>query len=141
MGWQTYSVLDPEATQEMCGEEQKLVESLPRQLDSCGLPKSACLGVLGVPGLTAYIALLHACKAKERETLVISSAAGQIGHICGQIAKYMGLKVKIEKIKIFSTLRGSSTHGEEIASEVSTNTRRRIFLRRRRILNFKFSLF
>lgn len=93
LGWQTYTVLNPEATQEMCGREIPLVESLPRQLDVCSLPKSASLGVLGVPGLSAYSGLLHACKAKGGETLVISSAAGQMGHIVGQIAKYMGMHV------------------------------------------------
>ena len=62
-------------------------QSLPRQLDSSGgLPKSACLGVLGVPGLTAYFALVKVCAAKAGETVVISSAAGQTGHIVGQVS-------------------------------------------------------
>ena len=43
--------------------------------------------------MTAYIGLLHVCKAKDRETVVISSAGGQIGHIAGQIAKFMGMIV------------------------------------------------
>ena len=61
-------------------------QSLPRQLDnSGGLPKSACLGVLGVPGLTAYFALVKVCEAKPGETVVISSAAGAVGHIVGQV--------------------------------------------------------
>ena len=93
MGWQSYSVFHPEATLEICGEEVPVVEPLPVQLDISGLPKSACLGVLGIPGLTAYIGLLHICKARDRETIVISSAGGQIGHIAGQIAKFMGLTV------------------------------------------------
>ncbi len=37
--------------------------------------------------------LLNTCKAKEGETLVITSAAGATGHIAGQIAKYMGMTV------------------------------------------------
>ena len=62
-------------------------------LSSAALPKSACLGVLGVPGLSAYLSLVRLCKAKAGETVVISSAAGQIGHLAGQIAKIMGLTV------------------------------------------------
>ena len=93
MGWQTYSVVDPEVSQEMCGHTVKLVTALPRQLDWTNLSKSACLGVLGVPGLTAYLALTEACQAKAGERVVISSAAGQIGHLAGQIAKLLGLMV------------------------------------------------
>ena len=69
------------------------MDSLPRQLDLTSLPKSACLGVLGIPGLTAYLALTEVCQAKSGETVVISSAAGQIGHLAGQIAKLLGLTV------------------------------------------------
>ena len=57
------------------------------------LPKSACLGVLGVTGLSAHIALTKVAKAQAGETLVISSAAGQIGHLIGQIGKILGLHV------------------------------------------------
>ena len=57
------------------------------------LPKSACLGVLGVTGLTAHIALIKVAKAQAGETLVISSGAGQIGHLIGQIGKILGLHV------------------------------------------------
>ena len=73
------------------------VNELPKQVDmslnSTSLPKSSCLGVLGVPGLSAYLSLVHVCKAKAGETVVISSAAGQIGHLAGQIAKILGLNV------------------------------------------------
>ena len=93
MGWQTYSVINADATQEMGGHTVRLVDGLPRQLDALSLPKSACLGVLGIPGLTAYLALTEVCKAKAGETVVISSAAGQIGHLAGQMAKIMGLRV------------------------------------------------
>ena len=60
---------------------------------SIQLPKSACLGVLGVTGLSAHIALKKVGKAQAGETLVISSAAGQIGHLIGQIGKILGLHV------------------------------------------------
>lgn len=104
MGWQTYSVVHPDAVQEMCGKKVRLVEGLPRQLDitsnSLQLPKSAALGVLGLTGLTAHIALTKVAKAQPGETVVISSAAGQIGHLAGQIAKILGLHV-IGKLAIF----------------------------------------
>ena len=61
--------------------------------DAVQLPKSACLGVLGVTGLSAHIALTKVAKAQAGETLVISSAAGQIGHLIGQIGKILGLHV------------------------------------------------
>ena len=93
LGWQTYSVVDPDETLEMGGQDVPILEGLPRQIENSGLPKSACLGVLGVPGLSAYLGLFNACKAKGGETIVISSAAGQMGHVLGQIAKYLGLKV------------------------------------------------
>ena len=93
MGWQTYSVINADAKQEMCGHTIDLVDHLPKQIEHTNVPKSAALGVLGVPGLTAYIALVHVCKAKEGENIVISSAAGQIGHLIGQIAKILKLNV------------------------------------------------
>ena len=45
-------------------EKVPLVENLPHQLESTGLPKSACLGVLGVPGASAFIGLLKVARAK-----------------------------------------------------------------------------
>ena len=100
MGWQTYSVVHPDAVQDICGKPVQLVEELPKQLDqyrqastvpnAVQLPKSACLGVLGTTGLTAHIALTKIAKAQPGETLVISSAAGQIGHLVGQIGKILG---------------------------------------------------
>jgi len=49
--------------------------------------------VLGLTGLSAYISLVILCKAKLGETVVITSAAGQIGHLAGQIGKILGLNV------------------------------------------------
>ena len=98
MGWQTYSIVHPDTVQEMAGQSVKLVEALPKQLDKTRpsgiqLPKSASLGVLGIPGLTAHLALTKVSNAQPGETLVISSAAGQIGHLAGQIGKALGLHV------------------------------------------------
>jgi len=93
MGWSTYSMVDPSMTQELGGRDIPLVENLPSQLDNTFLPKSSALGVLGIPGLSAYIGLTQICKAQPGETIVITSAAGQMGHLVGQIAKEMGLRV------------------------------------------------
>lgn len=105
MGWQTYSVVNADAKQEMCGHTINLVESLPKQIEHSNLPKSSCLGVLGIPGLTAYIALTHVCQAKAGENIVISSAAGQIGHLIGQIAKILKLNVIGKQLESYYNVR------------------------------------
>ncbi|SDF49926.1 hypothetical protein SAMN05216464_11918 [Mucilaginibacter pineti] len=64
-----------------------------QQIDTGGIPASAYLGLLGVPGLTGYFGLLHVGKIKAGETVVISGAAGAIGTIIGQIAKLKGCRV------------------------------------------------
>ncbi|MGE5457111.1 MAG: NADP-dependent oxidoreductase, partial [Methanococcaceae archaeon] len=53
-------------------------------------PPSYFLGILGMPGLTAYFGILDICKPKAGETGVISGAAGAVGIVAGQIAKIMG---------------------------------------------------
>lgn len=54
---------------------------------------STALGVLGMPGLTAYFGLLDIGKPKKGETVVISGAAGAVGTVVGQIAKINGCRV------------------------------------------------
>lgn len=56
-------------------------------------PASYYLGVLGMPGLTAYFGLLHIGKPKAGETVVVSGAAGAVGVVVGQIAKIQGCRV------------------------------------------------
>ena len=51
------------------------------------------LGVLGMPGLTAYFGILDICKPREGETGVVSGAAGAVGLVAGQIAKIKGCRV------------------------------------------------
>jgi NADPH-dependent curcumin reductase CurA len=51
------------------------------------------IGALGIPGLTAYASLYEIGKPKKSETIFISSAAGAVGQIVGQITKHEGLKV------------------------------------------------
>ncbi|KAI8140031.1 hypothetical protein BJV82DRAFT_672130 [Fennellomyces sp. T-0311] len=58
-----------------------------------GLPISYYLGVLGMPGLTAYGGLLEIGKPKAGETLFVSAASGAVGQLVGQIGKVLGLHV------------------------------------------------
>jgi hypothetical protein len=51
------------------------------------------LGILGMPGLTAYFGLLDIGKPKAGETVVVSGAAGAVGMVVGQIAKIKGCRV------------------------------------------------
>lgn len=66
----------------------------PYILPSFGdLPSSLGLGLLGMPGNTAYFGFLDICKPKEGEVVVVSGAAGAVGNLVGQIAKIIGCKV------------------------------------------------
>ncbi|RYU79543.1 NADP-dependent oxidoreductase [Hymenobacter persicinus] len=56
-------------------------------------PLSYFLGLLGMPGLTAYFGLLDICQPKPGETVVVSGAAGAVGMIVGQLAKIQGARV------------------------------------------------
>jgi NADPH-dependent curcumin reductase CurA len=58
-----------------------------------GVSPSTALGVLGMPGLTAYFGLLDIGKPKEGETIVVSGAAGAVGMTVCQIAKIKGCRV------------------------------------------------
>jgi NADPH-dependent curcumin reductase len=57
------------------------------------VPLPRYLGVVGMPGLTAYFGLRDVGVAKEGETLVVSAAAGAVGAVVGQIGKIMGMRV------------------------------------------------
>ena len=76
-GWQEYAVSDGRAW---------------LKLDKQPAPVSTKLGVLGMPGITAYFGLLDVCAPKAGETLVVSGAAGAVGSIVGQIAKIKGCR-------------------------------------------------
>ena len=63
-----------------------------RKLDPKAAPISTALGVLGMPGMTAYVGLLDIGRPKAGETVVVSAAAGAVGSIVGQIAKLKGCR-------------------------------------------------
>jgi NADPH:quinone reductase len=56
-------------------------------------PLSTALGVLGMPGLTAYFGLLDICNPQPGDTVVVSAAAEAVGMLVGQIAKIKGCRV------------------------------------------------
>ena len=66
------------------------LEKLPR---IAGIPDEAFLGVLGMPGLTAYAGLLEIGQPKAGETVFVSGAAGAVGSVVAQIAKIKGCTV------------------------------------------------
>ncbi|XP_043212876.1 prostaglandin reductase 1-like isoform X1 [Amphibalanus amphitrite] len=87
LGWRTLSVAEdqPEDGRSFTG-----LEPLP---DLGGLPRSYALGVIGMPGVTAYFGFLELCQPKEGETVVVTGAAGAVGSLVGQIAKIKGCRV------------------------------------------------
>ena len=79
MGWQTYIVAK--------GDDARLMKV---DLDNGTL--SAHLGVVGMPGRTAYFGLTEVGKPKVGETLVVAAASVAVGSAVGQIAKILGLR-------------------------------------------------
>jgi NADPH-dependent curcumin reductase len=63
-----------------------------RKLDPTLVPISTALGVLGMPGLTAYVGLIDIGQIKSGETVVVSAASGAVGSVVGQIARLKGCR-------------------------------------------------
>jgi NADPH-dependent curcumin reductase CurA len=63
-----------------------------RKIADQRVPLSAQIGVLGIPGITAYFGMLDIGKPKAGETVVVSSAAGAVGSAAGQIAAIHGAR-------------------------------------------------
>ncbi len=61
-----------------------------RQVDPSLAPEQAYLGVLGMPGLTAYAGLLEVAELRDDDVVFVSGAAGAVGSLVGQIAKLRG---------------------------------------------------
>lgn len=81
-GWQTYSTLAP-VTDPMRPDGT-------RKLDPRINPPSLALGILGMPGLTAYAGLKHLGEPKEGDVVVVSAASGAVGSMVAQYAKALG---------------------------------------------------
>src|SRR4030095_9873741 len=64
-----------------------------RRLDPSLAPVSTALGILGMPGMTAYTGLVNIGQPKAGETLVVAAASGPVGSAVGQIAKLKGCRV------------------------------------------------
>ncbi|WP_158817451.1 NADP-dependent oxidoreductase [Methylocapsa sp. S129] len=62
------------------------------RLDARFNPITTALGVLGMPGLTAYAGLLTVGKPQPDETVVVAAASGPVGSLVGQIAKIKGAR-------------------------------------------------
>lgn len=76
-GWQSHVVTDGSAV---------------RRLDPDVAPLSTWVGVMGMPGLTAYVGLLDIGQPKPGETVVVSAASGAVGSVVGQLAKIKGAR-------------------------------------------------
>jgi len=64
-----------------------------RKLDPAKAPITTSLGILGMPGMTAYTGLRNIGEPKEGETLVVAAASGAVGSAVGQIGKIKGCRV------------------------------------------------
>ena len=62
-------------------------------VDTDGIPPSAYLGVLGTPGLAAWIGIIDIAAVRPGETVFVSAAAGAVGSLAAQIAKLRGARV------------------------------------------------
>ena len=77
-GWQDYAVSDGQGV---------------RKLDQTVAPISTAVGVLGMPGMTAYVGLLDVGELKAGDNVVVSAASGAVGAVVGQIAGIKGCRV------------------------------------------------
>jgi NADPH-dependent curcumin reductase CurA len=77
LGWREYAVLDARAAV---------------KVDPSIAPPGAYLGVLGMPGHTAYVGLVDIARLRPGDTVYVSSAAGAVGSFAGQMAKLLGAR-------------------------------------------------
>lgn len=95
--WEEYSVINN-------------TESLFK-IEHTDVPLSYYTGILGMPGMTAYAGFFEVCSPKKEEYVFVSAAAGAVGQLVGQFAKWMGCYVvgsagSEEKVKLLKTKLG-----------------------------------
>src|SRR5699024_3888111 len=90
-GWREHAVLDAAHVRPITGP--------------ASLPPTAYLGVLGMPGLTAYVGLFDKAEMRSGDTVFVSSAAGVVGATVGQLARIHGA----------SRMIGSAGSAEKVA--------------------------
>ena len=78
IGWQEYGVMDARDV---------------RKIDPDATPISTSVGILGMPGLTAYHGLFEVAKPVAGDTVVVTAASGAVGAVVGQLAKRNGCRV------------------------------------------------
>ncbi len=76
-GWQEWAVGDAKTV---------------RKLSQTGSPPSTALGVLGMPGMTAWVGMHNIGQPKAGETVVVAAASGPVGSMVGQVAKLRGAR-------------------------------------------------
>ncbi len=76
-GWQEYGTSDGQGM---------------RKVDAGKVPLSAYLGVVGMPGVTAWYGLHRICASKPGETVAVSAASGAVGSVVGQLARRQGCR-------------------------------------------------
>jgi NADPH-dependent curcumin reductase CurA len=79
-GWQEYTVLNA------------ATPGVLRKVDASVIPLSAYLGAVGMPGVTAWVGLIHLIEPKAGETIVVDAASGAVGGVVGQLAKARGCR-------------------------------------------------
>ena len=77
-GWQDLAAID--------------IDAIVRRVTENDLPLSLALGVLGINGVTAHLALTTIGEPRPGDTVLVSTAAGAVGSAVGQIAKIMGCR-------------------------------------------------
>ena len=78
LGWQEYAVTNG--------------KTIRRTVKETDLPLSLSLGVLGLNGITAYFGLMAVGEPQPGETVVVSTAAGAVGSLVGQLARNLGCR-------------------------------------------------
>ena len=86
LGWESHSVSD--ALGHFIHNKTGL-----RVVDESLGPLHTAVSVLGRPGMTAYFSVLKECMPKNGDVMLVSTAAGAVGHLAGQIGRLHGAKV------------------------------------------------